>query len=154
MIFMKILNEHILISIKWFIAYSIFIILLILTCILYLHIDNISDDGISACTLKETVHLYCPGCGGTRALGYFFELKFWDSLLANPMILYGFIGVFYYWIKLLLGLIKNGNPYNCPINLTYLIGAPVLLIVFFLVRNIILVAGKYDYLNELIIYWQ
>ncbi len=40
------------------------------------------------CYVRETVGLYCPGCGGTRAFVYLLHGHFLQSFFAHPIVLY------------------------------------------------------------------
>ena len=41
----------------------------ILTFVLYLvFAEHLMHDGMTGCLLQDAFHLYCPGCGGTRAI--------------------------------------------------------------------------------------
>ena len=42
----------------------------------------------NACVFHEIFHLYCPGCGGTRAFYYFVHGNVWQSLIHNPFVSY------------------------------------------------------------------
>lgn len=43
-------------------------------------------DKISGCIIREKYHLYCPGCGGTRALKALLKGNLLQSLFYNPVV--------------------------------------------------------------------
>lgn len=43
------------------------------------------------CYFKKAIGLYCPGCGGTRAIMSLFRFRLWESFCYHPFILYGAI---------------------------------------------------------------
>ncbi|MDE6636406.1 MAG: DUF2752 domain-containing protein [Lachnospiraceae bacterium] len=56
------------------------------------------NDYIMPCTLNHLTGLYCPGCGGTRALRYLLCGRILTSLYYNPIVAY----VFFPWIWFLV----------------------------------------------------
>ena len=48
---------------------------------------------IFTCTFKKITGIPCATCGGTRATFYLSHLQFKQSLLMNPMVFLGFIGL-------------------------------------------------------------
>lgn len=42
----------------------------------------------SPCPIYENLGIYCPGCGGTRAINALMRGEIWQSLLYHPVILY------------------------------------------------------------------
>lgn len=51
------------------------------------------------CIMLATCHLYCPGCGGTRAFFAFMQGHIWASLMYNPAVVLGVILILYYEVK-------------------------------------------------------
>lgn len=43
---------------------------------------------INACSFKNNTGLYCPGCGGTRALIALFKGEFLESICYHPIVIY------------------------------------------------------------------
>ena len=43
------------------------------------------------CMLLMVAGIYCPGCGGTRAIINLYRGKIWESFCYHPMVIYGFI---------------------------------------------------------------
>ena len=56
------------------------------------------NEYIQPCMLNQLTGLYCPGCGGTRALKYLLGGRILKSLYYNPIVVY----VFFPWIWLLI----------------------------------------------------
>lgn len=106
------------------------------------------------CSMKTFLHLYCPGCGGTRAVASLLHFHFIQSLQSNPLVLFmtGITG--YYWTKALYMLIKNKGEAHYRINTGPFWAFLAIMIIFFVVRNILLVRFGIDYLGELAKYYQ
>ena len=83
------------------IAYISGLIILIMgiTCIYFIMRYDIDlNEYIQPCMLNQLTGLYCPGCGGTRALRYLLSGRLLKSLYYNPIVAY----VFFPWIWLLI----------------------------------------------------
>lgn len=100
------------------------------------------------CALHDIMHLYCPGCGGTRALFAMLHGHLWQSFCYNPALLLGTLLILYYELGVIVTLVKkNGKCYyyrKGTIVYLYLI----FLGVFTIVRNVLLVACKIDMLGD------
>lgn len=72
------------------------IILLIGICGIFIinKYDIDLDKYIQPCLINQLTGLYCPGCGGTRALKYLLGGHIFKSLYYNPAVAY----VFFPWI--------------------------------------------------------
>lgn len=42
----------------------------------------------NGCMMRDMLHVYCAGCGGTRAFYYLAHGRIWQSFLCNPFVLY------------------------------------------------------------------
>ena len=138
---------------KNFILYSILLLAIPAAGFLYLYCVRHYPQYFMPCTLKTAFHLYCPGCGGTHALYYLLHFQILDSLLANPLVLYGVIVLLYYWFRFLYVLIRKKGRGIYHMNLSFLWGLLILLGGLFIVRNLLVATGIYDYSGELISYW-
>ena len=110
------------------------------------------------CGLVQIYHLYCPGCGGTRAVAALLRLDILGSLIANPIPLYAGILLVHTWISLLHNIIVsrpgNPSPKLWDILKTWeMWGILVVVIGNFILRNILLVAFNIDLLGDVGSYW-
>ena len=101
------------------------------------------------CGLKSFFHLYCPGCGGTRALEHLLHLRLIESLLCNPLVLFMAVCLIYYWLKTLIELIRQHGDAYFSIHLGFLWAFLIILVGFFFIRNFLLLQFGIDYLGEL-----
>ena len=141
------------INLKNFILYTVILLLIPVAGYLYLYCAEEYPKFFMPCTLKAVCHLYCPGCGGTHALYYLLHFQILNSLLANPLVLSGIIVLLYYWFRLLYVLIQKKGTGIYHMNLSFLWGLLIILGTLFVLRNLLLITGIYDFSGELISYW-
>lgn len=105
------------------------------------------------CLFATVTHLYCPGCGGTRAVRALVSFHFIKSLLYNPIVIVGGLVWAYYYIGSIITKIKNnGKVYAsfCEWSLWFVL---IVLLGNFIIRNILLVCFHVDYIGDMISYW-
>lgn len=101
------------------------------------------------CGLKTFFHLYCPGCGGTRALEQLLNFRLVESFLSNPLVLFMAVTLIYYWLKtLILLMVKHGDA-RFRIHMGVLWAFLIIMIGFCVIRNFLLLNYGIDYLGEL-----
>ncbi len=123
------------------------------------------------CAFSRVLHLYCPGCGGTRAVKSLLEGHLIDSLLANPIPLYSIALILRVWVALAHNVVwqrfrERGNPQEQqparakPNRTSWRImyqwemwGILVVVAGFFVLRNLALVLLKWDSLGDLVQFW-
>lgn len=102
------------------------------------------------CGLVFFFHIYCPGCGGTRALFSMLHGHFLQSLYYNPAVLLGALLILYYEVAVIVTLIKNNEKiyYYRKATLVYI----YLVIVFgyAIVRDILLFVPGIDMLGDVL----
>ncbi len=130
-----------------FALFNALLLLFLLGGALYLTLAAQAPD-LFACAFARTAHLYCPGCGGSRATLALLRFDVLGSLACNPAVLFGGAVVLYYEIAL-LGYARGGRVRAFPA-----IAYAALIVSFFLLRNILLIAAGIDPLGDLIAYWR
>ena len=102
------------------------------------------------CFVHEIFNIYCPGCGGTRALFALFHGQILYSLIYNPAILLGAALVLYYEAGVIITLIRrNGKVYfyqKSSLLYAYL----VIVILFAVIRNWLLIEFQIDLIKDFI----
>jgi hypothetical protein len=98
------------------------------------------------CTFYYLTHLYCPGCGGTRALMLLLNGHPLMSLRYNPAVLLGLSLIIYYEVTVLMTIFsKKGKVYYTrkmwPVYV-YL----VVLVLYFVLRDVLLAVFHIDLL--------
>ena len=92
------------------------------------------------CPFKNWFHLYCPACGGTRAVSALRHLDFLTAVKCNAYVV--FIAFFsaYYDIRTLIRILRDeARPYYLPSWAGW--GLLVVWGVFFIFRNLLLLTG-------------
>ena len=110
-----------------------------------------------ACKFSQTLHLYCPGCGGTRAVKHLLHFDLVRSFLSHPIPIYAGILLLRIWVALLHNALFCRQPSGkSHWKLFYQWEMWTILVVvigFFILRNVALVVFKCDYLGDMAAYW-
>ena len=102
------------------------------------------------CLMHEVLHVYCPGCGGTRAIFALLQGDIVKSLYCNPAVILGALLVLHYEIGAIVTLIKkNGKQYYCS-NMSLVIGYGLVIGLFSVVRNYLLLSFGFDMLEGIV----
>lgn len=108
---------------------------------------------VTPCYLHDLFHLYCFGCGGTRAVRALFNFHIVESFMCNPLVLYGALVFLYYyignWFRYFTHPWKKYFRYREWIAML----SVVILFGVFIVRNVMLVFLQIDYLGDLKQFW-
>ena len=92
------------------------------------------------CKFLSNYHLYCPGCGGTRAVYSLLQLKLIDSVLYNPIVPFGATLYLYYNIRIIVS-IRTKKEFLIKNNLSPIIILSTIAIIYLILRNILLLKG-------------
>jgi hypothetical protein len=142
------------VRIALFCAVQIAFILAIVAAFLYRsYLDRLSADGrFSACLLHDALRLYCPGCGGTRAMVALFRGQILHSVMCNPLSAYIAIGFVAFDIRAAIAIARDEMPLlRLPAWYFWIMLA--IAIVVFVARNLLLITVGWDYLGDLLPYW-
>lgn len=105
---------------------------------LFLYLKAARRFPVFSCVLYSLLGIYCPGCGGTRALEALLQGHFLASFRYHPLVLYtavlygGFMAT-QTWERLGLPWVRGWKFHPW-----YLYGAVGLLVINFLIKNIML----------------
>ena len=139
-------------SVFWFVALHIAAIAGVLLFPYYRVGASVVFSVIPSCILHDWFHLYCPLCGGTRAVDELLHFHLLESLRFHPLVLVFavLIGIWYIlaWIRLIRGkslIIEIPKPLS--ISLT------VALVAFWILRNLLLIVFQIDPVGDLVGFW-
>lgn len=105
------------------------------------------------CMFHEMLHLYCPGCGGTRAVYALLQLHILESLGSHPFVLFVAMILAEYYIGAVITLIRNNGKRYYYLRVWFCYAALGVVVVNFALKNILLIFFHYDFLGDLIKYW-
>lgn len=138
----------------WFSIINLTLVFGILYFILYKTLSFEVTFTFMPCILHDIVHIYCPGCGGTRALVALLNFNFIESFLSNPLVIFILIIFSYFYFGILITILKNNGKQYFKFGNWIIYGLVIILIFTGIIRNIIMVFNGYDYLGDLYRYWR
>lgn len=101
------------------------------------------------CGMVKYLHLYCPACGGTRALESLLSFDLRASFRYNPIVPLGAVAFVAYEIGMIRHLVR-GEPRRTLIGVKPICIALGVWFVFFAVRNVLLLCGI-DFLGDILV---
>lgn len=108
---------------------------------------------LSGCALHDVVHIYCPLCGGTRAMVALCRGQLWLSLQYNPLSAYLALGFAVLDAIAAVRIARRSPAPLVRIPRWYLITGIVLAALVFIVRNGLMIFCGLDNLDGLAAYW-
>ena len=139
---------------KLYIVACIFTLLCVVFLVIYHLLDITFVTGAPSCFVSAYWHLYCPGCGGTRALEALLHGRVLTSLLSHPVVIYlATIYLSYFLCASYTFLIKRDGQLYYRFHAWTLLGMPIIVLVNCVVRNLLLVVFHYDFLGTCLTYW-
>ncbi|MBP5427783.1 MAG: DUF2752 domain-containing protein [Clostridia bacterium] len=98
---------------------------------------------VVTCPLHDLLHLYCPFCGGSRAVLSLIRLDFLTAIRVNPAVLVSLPVVLVFYVRALIAFFR-GDVFAFRISRGWTVALLVLFVGFFLLRNILLVGFGID----------
>ncbi|MCR4716111.1 MAG: DUF2752 domain-containing protein [Lachnospiraceae bacterium] len=119
---------------------------------IYAVFTNIVDIGLSSpkpCLLNEKWHLYCPGCGGTRAFHLMLHGRIIESLEYNAFVVPAFAFILYYFIGVTLAVWSKGTKIYFHLRKWMLVVTILILIWLTFGRNLCAIYLGYDPIGDI-----
>lgn len=124
---------------SWFVVGWVFLAILIPTIIVFLIWGNRITHGKTGCAILLLLHIYCPGCGGTRAFNHFVHGNVWRSFVENPFVPYVMINYVVFMVNtILVKTTKKLGFEKFPVTIIIYVGIGVLFVQW-IIRNILFV---------------
>ena len=116
--------------------------ILLLTLLYVLLFYTVLGDGeISLCVMKEKMHLYCPGCGGSRALISLLNFDLIESFIYYPPLLILVLIILELDFRLILCIKTDSSKYIERYTCRRFYIFAFFVILTFIIRNILLFFG-------------
>ena len=137
---------------RFFIWLHVGLLAAVLLFPLYRFLTDLVPKHIPECFLHDFLFLYCPFCGGTRALGALLRLQIGKALCYNPLVVLMAVAALAAdvraWIRL-----RRGEREIYPIPTFAWILAVAILVLYGVLRNVLLVRYGVDPLGDLFRFW-
>lgn len=123
-------TEHVL---YWVSIWCILVLGIIYLAMLYF-VEKTGYHDVLECTMKRTLGIPCPGCGGTRALWYLLHGRIITALYYHAFAVYGAIWYLLFFVTQTLQRITKGRLSGIPFCEKYLYFAIVILIAQYVLK--------------------
>lgn len=117
---------------------------------LYLITDDSTTFRLGDCFVRDHLHFYCPGCGGSRGLLLFFTGHPFKAFEAYPAYLFAFLIILWCDGTLLFAWVKNRADVLRHIHLWYLFIPVAVAVIWAPLRTYFALRFGYDPLGDLI----
>lgn len=125
-------------------------VLVALGVIVFIVASQIAMDMDMKCTMLKNLHIYCPGCGGTRSLYSLLTFKFLDSIRYNISLPFGVFTYIYYNVRAIVALVKNQENYFKREKYVLIYVFIAILLLNFVVRNVLLIGFGIDFIGDIL----
>lgn len=98
-------------------------------------------------------HLYCPGCGGTRAVTSLFRMQLFSSFLYNPNLLLWIGMLLYTDIRSLTVFFKTGELKRIYFTKKMFVIMMSVYLLNFVLRNLLLICWGIDFIGDHAEFW-
>ena len=127
---------------------------LLTVSVIYAHIiASAEGEDIVSCAVKHLLHIYCPGCGGSRSLVSLFRLDLISAFTLYPpmaILLFFLIDID---VRATLAVVRNERGYLEKFKLTSVVLIPLVMLICCFVRNYLLICHGVDPIGDLIGYY-
>lgn len=101
------------------------------------------------CLVQSMLGIYCPGCGGTRAVTALLRGDFLTSFICHPLVLYtAVIGGWFLFSQTIERISKHHLKIGMKYKDGYVWAALVIIIINFIVKNLLLLVWHVDLLKN------
>ena len=123
-------------------------IIAVILLVAFVIVSDILMDHNFKCALASSLYMYCPGCGGTRAVYSLLHFDIISAIRYNIVVPLGLIIYIYYNVKAIISIIKHEDDFiNRQKFIPMYIFIGVLLLNFVL-RNVLLWGFGIDLIGD------
>ena len=128
---------------------SLILISTLVFCAVFKPIEIIESGVKSDCVFQKLFNRYCPGCGGTRSLGFLLSFDILNSFIYYPPILAGSFLIAFINVLLIISFKRDTLSLIEKRKYFEFLLIPITIILTFLIRNLLLRFGI-DYIGDII----
>lgn len=115
---------------------------LLLGALLYRALCRLTEgSAVLSCRVAELLGIYCPGCGGSRAVAALLRLDIVGCFFYSPFVLVAVALLLYADVVTVLALLRRSEQTLRLLHPNLLLLLPAVLLLTCLIRNILLGAG-------------
>ncbi len=105
------------------------------------------------CLVQRTLGIYCPGCGGTRAVAAFLRGDFLTSFICHPLVLYtAATGGWFLFSQTIERISMHRLRIGMKYRDGYVWAALIIVIGNFIIKNLLLILWHIDLLKNFTLY--
>lgn len=114
--------------------------LILLVCgipLLYLYMRGVEEGSFPPCLFYQYFGVYCPGCGGSRAVKALFSGDIVTSLFYHPFVLYTAVVFGVFMISQTLEIVSSGRIRGIRFHPWFLYAGLFMIVINCLIKNIL-----------------
>lgn len=104
------------------------------------------EDVVWSCAFHRVTGIYCPGCGGTRAVIAFTQGHFVQSFFFHPVVLYSILLYLIFMFRGFICIISKGRYEFMKFRPGYVYMGILIILAQFLIKNILFIGYGIDWL--------
>ncbi len=137
---------------KQFITLHLCAVAVILLFPLYLYLMQKIHPALTGCAMHDILFLYCPLCGGTRAVKALLQLDFASAMAYNPFVLL-LVALFVVLDVLAFLRLRRGEQKVFVFPRSLWLSFCALFVLWGILRNVLMIAFGIDSTGDLVLFW-
>lgn len=105
--------------------------------LMILYISKLDQRIYPPCVLYNFLGVYCPGCGGSRALKALFSGHFLTSVYYHPLVLYTAVIYLVFMTSQTIALLSRGRIRGIRFHYWFLYGALFVIVINCVLKNVL-----------------
>lgn len=140
-------------SLFWFLGFHALAVAAVLLFPYYRLGAGVVFSFLPSCLLHDVFHIYCPLCGGTRAVDAILHFHFPEAMRFNPLVV-TFLLLAAVWYGIAWVRLFRGKSLLAPVPKALSVSIAVAFVGYWIVRNLLLIAFGVDPMGDLVGFWQ
>jgi hypothetical protein len=118
--------------------------------VLFVALSQIAIAQDLKCTFATMMHMYCPGCGGTRAVYALLHFDIVSAIRYNILVPYMLVLYFYYNISAIIFIKRGGDEFWTKKRFIPIYVFVAIMLLNFVLRNILLWGFGIDLIGDIL----